>query len=119
MSLTSANNRNDYTGNGSVDTYSYTFKILDDDHLVVTVRDTDDVETTLTQTTHYTVTDVGAAAGGTVVLVNGAFDWIDAGGDLESGYQITIRRGAVPLKQETDIRNQGEYYPEGHEDAFD
>lgn len=107
-----------YTGNGAVDTYSYTFKVFSEDHLQVTVRDTSDVETVLTKTTHYTVTGVGETAGGTIVLVNGAFDWIDAEGDLKSSYVITIRR-VVPLTQTTDIRNAGTFYASTHEDQFD
>jgi hypothetical protein len=118
MSLSSTTSRNGYTGNGNVDTYSYTFRIFDEDDLVVTVRDTVGVETTLTKTTHYTVSGVGAAGGGSVALVNGAFDWIDGDGDLESGYILTIRR-VVALTQITDIRNQGDFYPEIHEDQFD
>lgn len=118
MSLSSATNRNDYTGNGSVDTYSYTFKVFSEDHLVVTVRDTSDVETTLTKTTHYTVSGVGSTNGGSVALVAGAFDWLNVGNDLKSGYRLTIRR-VVPLTQETDIRNAGTFYPATHEDQFD
>lgn len=118
MSLSNANNRNDYVGNGSVDTYNYTFRIFDDDDIQVIVRDTSDVETVLTKTTHYSVTGVGTANGGTVALVNGAFDWIDAEGDLKADYVLTIRR-VIPLVQETDIRNQGAFYPEIHEDQFD
>lgn len=107
-----------YTGNGAVDTYSYTFKVFSEDHLQVTVRSTSDVETVLTKTTHYTVTGVGETAGGNILLVNGAFDWIDAEGDLKSGYIITIRR-VVPLTQTTDIRNAGTFYASTHEDQFD
>lgn len=118
MSLSSATNRNDYTGNGSVDTYSYTFKVFNEDHLVVTVRDTLDVETTLTKTTHYTVSGVGSTGGGSIALVAGAFDWLTVGNDLKSGYKLTIRR-VVPLTQETDIRNAGTFYPATHEDQFD
>lgn len=120
MSLSSTTNRNTYTGNGAVDTYAYSFKIFDEDHLVVTVSDTatPPVETTLTITTDYTVTGVGATGGGNVVLVDNSQDWIDAEGDLKSGYTITIRR-VVPLTQTTDIRNQGDFYPEAHEDRFD
>lgn len=118
MSLSNANNRNDYVGNGSVDTYNYTFRIFDEDDIEVIVRDTSDVETVLTKTTHYTVTGVGGVNGGTIPLVNGAFDWIDAEGDLKADYVLTIRR-VIPLVQETDIRNQGAFYPEIHEDQFD
>lgn len=109
MSVTSTTNRVDYTGNGATSVYSYPFKITDEDHLLVTVRDTDDDETTYVITTDYTVSGVGDASGGNVTLVAGA---------LTSGYRLTIRR-VVPVKQLTDIRNQGTFYPEAHEDAFD
>lgn len=118
MSISSATNRVDYTGNGAVDTYSYTFRIFAQGDLLVTVKDTSDVETTLTISTDYTVTGVGSTSGGTVVLVNSGQAWLDGDGDLLSGYTLTIRR-VVDLVQETDIRNQGDFYPETHEDAFD
>jgi hypothetical protein len=108
----------DYVGNGAVDTYSYSYKIFLNTDLLVTVRDTDDVETALTLTTDYTVTGVGSSSGGNVVLVNSAQDWLDGDGDLKTGYALTIRR-VRPLTQETDIRNQGEFFPEVHEDTFD
>lgn len=118
MTVQTTTRRNDYTGNGAVDTYDYTFHISDQSHLRVTVRDTDDVETELTIATHYTVSGVGDTDGGSVALVNGAFDWIDGDGDLETGYHLTIR-GIQPIKQETDIRNQGAFFAETHEDQFD
>jgi len=118
MTLSSATSRVSYTGNGAVDTYAYTFKIFSDDDLRVTVRDTDDVETTLTLTTDYTVTGAGSVSGGNVVLVNSAQAWLDGDGDLKSNYILTIRR-VRDLVQETDIRNQGAFYPEIHEDQFD
>ena len=121
MSLASTTNRVDFTGNGAVDTYSYTFKIIAQTDLRVLVRDESDPnagDTLLTLTTHYTVTGVGESAGGTVALVNGNFAWLDADGDLKSGYHLTIRR-VRPLTQATDIRNQGTFFPEVHEDSFD
>ncbi len=109
MTIPSETARNDYTGNGAADTYSYGFKIFAQTDLVVTQRDTDDVETTLTVDVDYTVTGVGNTAGGTIVLT---------GGNLPSSYLLTIRRDR-PLTQETDVRNQGEYFPEAIEDSFD
>jgi hypothetical protein len=106
-----------YTGNGSTSVYAYSFKIFDDDDLVVTVKDTDDDETTLTKTTDYTVSGVGELSGGNVTLVNNSQAWLTSG-SLKSNYILTIRR-RLSLIQETDIRNQGTYYPEGHENAFD
>ena len=116
--LSSTTSKNTYTGNGAVDTYAYGFKIFDDDDLLVTVRDTSGVETTLTKTTHYTVSGVGETSGGNVALVNGAFDWIDGDGDLKTSYVLTIRR-VLTLSQDLDLRNQGSYLPEDVEDRFD
>lgn len=118
MTVASTTNRVSYVGNGNVDTYSYTFRIFAETDLLVTVKDTSDVETELDLTTDYTVTGVGDANGGSVALVNSGQAWLDAGGDLLSNYELVIRR-VRPLTQETDIRSQGSFYPEIHEDALD
>lgn len=117
MSISSTTSRNNYVGTASLHAYSYSFYIQDDDDLLVTVADTDGVETALTKTTDYTVSGVGAANGGTVTLVNASQAWLTSG-ELKTGYVITIRR-VLSLKQEADIRNQGTYFPETHEDVFD
>lgn len=117
MSLTSTTNRNTYTGNGATATYAYGFKVFDQAHLVVTVKNTSGVETTLTITTDYTVTGVGSSSGGNIVLVNASQAWLTSG-YLTSSYTLTVRR-VVPLTQTTDVRNQGDFYAEVHEDRFD
>jgi len=109
MSISSTVSRNDYVGNGAADTYPYTFRIFLKGDLLVTERDTDGVETTLTVDVDYTVSGVGDDGGGSIVLT---------AGNLTTDYGLTIRR-VIDLKQETDIRNQGVYYPEIHEDQFD
>lgn len=119
MSLSSATNRNDYTGNGSTATYAYGFRIFAESNLTVKVRNTSTgVESTLSLTTDYTVTGVGNGSGGNIVLVDNSQAWIDGSSYLATGYTLTIRR-VLPLTQNTDIRNQGDFYPEAHEDAFD
>lgn len=118
MTISSTTSRNDYTGNGAVNTYAYGFKIFANTDLKVTVRDTADAELpTLTLTTDYTVTDVGEDGGGNIVLVDSSQSWL-TGGFLTTNYDITIRR-VRPLTQDTDIRNQGDFFPEVHEDQFD
>jgi hypothetical protein len=117
MTISSDVNRNNYTGNGSANTYSYTFRIFDEDNLTVTVKNTSDVETTLTKTTDYTVTGVGESGGGTIVLVNASQAWL-TGANLTTDFIISVRR-VRPLTQGTDIRNQGSFFPETHEDVFD
>lgn len=117
MSLASATCKVSYTGNGSVSTYSYTFKINNQSHLQLIVRDTGNVETILVLNTDYTVSGVGSSSGGAISLVNASQSWLSSG-KLKSGYVLVIRR-IVPLTQITDIRNQGDFYPEIHEDEFD
>ena len=122
--VSSTTSRISYTGTGDglgagVSVYAYTFKIFSADDLDVIVRKiSDGTETTLTRTTHYTVSGVGASAGGNVTLVAGSFAWLDAVNELASTYKITIRR-KMDLTQATSIKNQGAYYPVLHENAFD
>lgn len=116
MAVSSLVNRNNYTGNGSASVFTYGFRILDQSQLTVTVKDSADLETTLVITTDYTVQSVGSNTG-TITLVNAGQAWL-SGGNLATGYTMSIRR-ILPLTQATDIRNQGTFYPEVHEDQFD
>lgn len=118
MSLSSTTRRNDYTGNGSNSVYAYSFRVFSQTDLVVKVKNTSTgTVTTLVLTTDYTVSGVGSSAGGNVTLVNAAQAWLTAG-KLSTGYTLAIRR-VMSLVQNTDIRNQGSYFAETHEDAFD
>src|SRR3990172_6696149 len=118
MSISSTIRRNDYTGNGSTAEYDFTFRIFVDADLLVTVRDpsTGD-ETTLVFDDDYTVSGAGDPDG-QITLVDNNQDWIDGSGFLDTDWHLTIRR-VRPLTQEEDIRNQGDFFPETHEDAFD
>jgi hypothetical protein len=58
-----------YSGNGTLTTFAYTFKVFDQDDLTVILRASDGTETVQTITTHYTVTNVGNASGGNVEFV--------------------------------------------------
>jgi len=118
MTISTIVSRNNYTASGSDNVYLFTFKIFAQADLLVTVRDTDGVETTLTLTTDYTVGgSLGDPTGGYITLVNSSQAWL-SGGDLIADYVISIRR-VRDIIQETDIRNQGAFYPEVHEDQFD
>jgi len=109
MTISSSTNRNDYTGDGTTATYSYTFKINANTELLVTKRDTSNVETALALTTDYTVTGVGLSAGGAITLV---------AGNLTTGYILTIKRNR-PFTQTASIRNQTAFFASSHEDVFD
>ncbi len=109
MTLASNVSRVDYVGNGATDTYPYTFKIFSESDLRVTVRSTDGVETTLSYPTDYAVTGARSPSGGDVILT---------AGNLTTGYALTLRR-VRQSTQSTDIRNQGAFFPEIHENALD
>jgi len=118
MTLVSSINKWTNLGNGTTAIYSYTAKIFAQTDLVLTVKDSDGAETTLTITTDYTVTGVGSIDGGTIVLVDDGQDWIDTNSFLETGWTLVIRR-VRGLVQNTDIRNGGAFYRESVEDEFD
>lgn len=118
MSLSSAVNRNDYQGTGALNEYDYTFFIFAESHLEVKVRDDEGEETTLTLNTDYTVDGAGDSGGGSITLVDADQAWLDSSGYLDSDYALSIQR-VVPITQTTSIRNQGAYFAEVHEDAFD
>lgn len=109
MGVSSSNSRMDYTGNNSTDTYAYTFKIFEDEDLEVRVRNTSNDEDLLVLNTDYTVEGAGDSSGGSITLT---------AGNLATDYTLTILR-KLDLVQETDIRNQGEFFPDTHEDQFD
>ena len=70
MTLSSGANYNNYTGDGTLDTYSYTFRIIAETDIVITIADDDGEEfDELTLTTDYTVTGVGEASGGRLYLL--------------------------------------------------
>jgi hypothetical protein len=108
MTIASDLSRNDYVGNNSTDTYNYTFKIFSSAHLRV-IKTVSGVETVLALGADYTVTGANNLTGGTVVLT---------AGNLDTGDLLTLRR-VVPITQETEIRNQGDFLPENHENEFD
>lgn len=104
MTVSSTTSRNEYNGNGVTDTFAYTFRILNEDHIAVYV---DDVLQTLT--TDYTVTDVGASAGGDIAFTS----------PPTTGTANVIFLRAVPLTQETDYVENDPFPAESHEDALD
>ncbi|WP_336479374.1 hypothetical protein [Escherichia coli] len=108
MTISTTVSHNDYTGNGVTTSFPYTFRIFQKTDLSVSVVDSDENITELVLDTDYTVTNAGSYNGGNVVLT----------APLASGWKISIARELEPT-QETDLRNQGKFFPEVHEDAFD
>lgn len=108
MTVSTEVNHNEYTGNGVTTSFPYTFRIFHASDLVVTTSDTNGTLRTLMLNTDYTVTGVGSYSGGAVVLPL----------PLANAWSISIER-SLPVVQETDLRNQGKFFAETHEGAFD
>ena len=108
MTVSTVVDHNDYTGNGVTTSFPYTFRIFKKSDLTVSVIDLSENITVLALDTDYTVTNAGGYSGGNVVLTT----------PLATGWKISIARDLEPT-QETDLRNQGKFFAEVHEDAFD
>jgi hypothetical protein len=99
-----------YSGNGSTTAFAFAFKVFTTAQVVVT-RTVSGVETTLTLTTHYTVTlnsNQNTNPGGTVTMLTAP----------ATGQSITITSNVANL-QPTAIANLGGFYPEVINDSLD
>lgn len=108
MTVSSSTNKVSYSGNGSLTTFAYTFKVFDEDDLTVILRAADGTETTQTITTHYTVSGVGVASGGNVVF----------GSAPASGVTVVIIR-EQPLTQGLDLVPNDPFPAQSLEEALD
>src|SRR5690349_9375142 len=100
-----------YICNGVTDVFNYDFRIVDKSHLNVILTDANGAETSLTLTTHYTVSDAGSDTGSINLTAAGVALAI-------TGTTLTILRNP-PFTQETDLQNQGAYLAQTVEDRFD
>lgn len=111
MTVSSTTTKKSANGDGSNATFSYNFKIFDDDDITVVIRTVaTGAETTKTKTTHYTVTGVGSSSGGNVVFTSGN---IPATGETVVLLRTTART------QLTDYVANDPFPADTHEDALD
>lgn len=108
MTVSTEVDHNEYTGNGVTTSFPYTFRIFKKSDLTVQIADLNENITVLKLDTDYSVTGAGGYNGGNVILSKA----------LANGHQISISR-ELPVTQETDLRNQGKFFAEVHEDALD
>lgn len=108
MTVSTELSHEEYVGNGVTTDFDFRFRIFEGKHLIVVVADSDGNEKTLKNGTDYTIVGAGSYHGGKVVLNK----------PLAQGWKILLER-ALPVVQETDLRNQGKFFAEVHEDAFD
>ena len=110
MTISSTTVKNSYSGNGTLNTFNYTFKIFADSDLQVIIRDATATETVKTLTTHYTVTGAGNANGGTIVFTTG---------NTPSATETVVIRRAVPQTQAIDYIANDPFPAESHEEGLD
>lgn len=109
MTVSTSNNTVVYRGNGSATAFAVPFKVLDEDHLVVTRRVyATGVEDHTYIGTDYSYSGIGDSSG-TLTL---------AGAALSDTYELVIER-IVPYTQDLDIVNAGGFYPESVEEQLD
>ncbi|MFM7945027.1 hypothetical protein [Hafnia paralvei] len=108
MTVSTEVDHNDYIGNSVTTVFPYQFRIFKAADLTVVTVDLNENQRELILGTDYTVTGAGSYQGGNVILVSA----------LANGWKISIAR-ELPVTQDTDLRNQGKFFAEVHENAFD
>ena len=107
MSVATTDNRKIFLGSGTTGPFTFDFRFYNNTDIKI-VKTVAGVDTALAETTDYTLTGAGSYSGGSVTLSIA----------LNTGEQITIYR-QLPLTQDVDLRNQGAFFAETHEDVFD
>ena len=110
MTISSTTVKNSYSGNGTLDTFNYTFKIFANTDIQVIIRDANATETVKTLTTHYTVTGAGSGSGGTVVFTSG---------NIPTNTETVVLRRALPQTQSIDYIANDAFPAESHEEGLD
>ena len=108
MTVSSSTNRASYSGNGSLTTFAYGFKVFDQDDLTVILRASNGTETVQTIVTDYTVTGVGDAGGGNVVFTTAP----------ASGVTVVILR-EMDLEQGLDLVPNDPFPAQSLENSLD
>ena len=111
MALTTSTNKAQYQCNGSVVTFDLAVRILDEDDVVVLLKDTTDgTQITLVKTTNYTIEPISGD------YDNGAR--VTTLTTYSSDFQITLLR-EVEFDQDLDLEEGGDLPSDGVEDALD
>jgi hypothetical protein len=119
MTVTNTDNKDIYVGDGATLIFAYTFRVLQDTDMEVTITDTSVTPNTdqiLTLTQDYTIDNVGNPAGGDVTLIIGGASVLTVAPSATDN--ITLRR-VVPLTQNLDLITNDNFPSQSQEDAFD
>jgi len=110
LTISTTTIKNSFSGNGSTTVFNYTFKITDADDIEVIIRSADGTETTKTISTHYNVSGVGNANGGSVTFT---------GGNVPTATQTVVLRRDTPQTQGVDLIENDPLPANTLEDALD
>lgn len=113
--------KNKYDGDNSQIVFNYAFKIFraEDLKVVARLKASPFTEVVLAKDIDYSLNGVGFEAGGTISLIDISQPYLDVvGNGLSSLYEIELYRESTRL-QRADLKNQGEFFPEVHENVFD
>ena len=103
-------------GNGATTVFPFTFVGVSASDISVIYTDTSGVQTTLSPT-QYTLS-LNAPTTGSLWGTGGTVTYPKVGSPITAGTSITILR-TLPLSQDTDISNQGNFAPQVIESALD
>ena len=108
MTVSGTLTKNSYSGDGSTTVFAYGFKIFAAADLEVIIRAATGAETTKTLTTDYSVSGVGADAGGSVTF-----------GSAPASTETVVIRRKLTLTQGTDYVENDPFPADSHENALD
>lgn len=97
-----------YNGDNSTTVFAYPFRILAEGHVLVQLKDANDVYTTQAITTDYTVSGVGSSSGGNITFIT-----------APASTETVILTRAMPFTQDTDYTANDLFPAEAHEEALD
>jgi len=110
MTISTTVIKNSYSGNGSNDTFAYTFKISANADMQVIIRASTGTETVKNLTSHYTVTGAGSASGGNVVFTSG---------NIPTATETVVLRRNTTQTQAVDLVENDPFTADSVEGAFD
>lgn len=108
MTISSVVNKDQYNGNGTTTVFTYLFRIISVNDIIVVLTDANGVDTVQILNTDFTVTSVGNDGGGTVVFVTAP----------ALGIRVTLTRNAQALQPEHYVENDP-FPAASHEIALD
>jgi hypothetical protein len=113
MTLSSETAKVIYNGDGATTEFSVNFQYLIKSDVRVVHRATDNVETLWTESTEYSLSEAGHEAGGTLTVASLPTDYTPLNGE-----RLIIKR-ALPIVQETNYPEGGQFPAIAHERALD